>query len=197
MYPTRRTDIPSPGYLLLVLKVLLRPASVPSELTKAHDRRRADDSVPDFLSTSQDRPRPASGPAPAPSRLAVSGDQAVIPESQNPRIPGLTRVLAVPALPGWKTSPMAVRCRVVSGFLFFSLSVFLPRAFRRGKTELRFGKFFDGRAEMHASRRRTCVGTFTVIIHRQLPTCRDCGTKGLDWWCATIGLWSANRCCNQ
>ncbi len=85
MYPTRRTDIPSPGCLLLVLKVLLRPASVPSKLTKAHDRRRADDSVPDFLSTSQDRPRPASGPAPAPSRLAVSGDQAVIPESQNPR----------------------------------------------------------------------------------------------------------------
>ena len=54
-------------------------ASVPSELTKA------DGSVPGFLSTSQD-PRPASGPAPAPSRrLRRPGGHPRIPESQNPR----------------------------------------------------------------------------------------------------------------
>lgn len=101
---------------LPALKVLLRPPasrpSSPRPMT-ARERRAA---FQKFLSTSQDDPRPASGPAPAPSRrLRRSGGDPRMPQSQ-----ALTRVLAVPALPGLRGGEDASAGCFFLFFLFFS-----------------------------------------------------------------------------
>ena len=96
-----------------------------------------------------------SSPSIRPGSRTLSPSQKTRRSSQNPRIPGLTRVLAVPALPGGETAPMAEGRCVVSESLcrvFLSFSSSFPFSGvqvgkDRAKVRLRvldLGTFFDG-----------------------------------------------------